>query len=66
MSGARSVKALREWVLLALLFVLVARLEALERAVEPAAIAPQPSIDALLVMAAVQAARGDVGQVQSA
>ena len=38
----------------------VARLEALERALEPAAIAPQPSIDALLVMAAVQAARGDV------
>ena len=38
----------------------VARLEALERAVEPAAIAQQPSIDALLVMAAVQAARGDV------
>lgn len=38
----------------------LARLDALERAVEPAAIAPQPSIDALLVMASVQAARGDV------
>ncbi len=38
----------------------IARLEALERAVEPAASAAQPSIDALIVLSASQAARGDL------
>ncbi len=38
----------------------IARLEQLERSVEPAASAHQPSTDALLVLAAAQAARGDL------
>lgn len=38
----------------------IARLEALERAVEPAASATPPSVDALIVLSASQAARGDL------